>query len=300
MHITKFKIESYRGIKECEIVLNTNNPRLFPLIGLNESGKTTILEAISSLRIIPKNNAPDNESGYRTHDEHRHVSKIAGESNKDKSTIRIFYRVTPSEFKEFYTHPNKPEYDPEEENKDKLETRKATLEDIDNTADHNLIFERILHYGEHRTSEQEIHLYDAGENNPIDTKKKESKIPPTPFKMDRDITDAHDRHWDSSIFYFSQFNFKFPKQIVAGFGHMPNEPFLRYLFEYEAPSDKGYGGYLLDILSEIQPEIFEIKATIHTNYNDSISKIKVTPSFSSEKSISEKFKHYKTLKKMLN
>lgn len=50
MKITKFKIQNYKGIKETEIVLNGNPGSIYTLVGINESGKTTILEALNRLR----------------------------------------------------------------------------------------------------------------------------------------------------------------------------------------------------------------------------------------------------------
>ena len=45
MRYTKFKIKNFKGIKEVEVDLSNN--RIITLVGLNESGKTTILEAIN-------------------------------------------------------------------------------------------------------------------------------------------------------------------------------------------------------------------------------------------------------------
>lgn len=48
MQIAKFKIKNYKGIVDTEIALSDGTPgNIEMLIGLNESGKTTILEAIS-------------------------------------------------------------------------------------------------------------------------------------------------------------------------------------------------------------------------------------------------------------
>jgi AAA15 family ATPase/GTPase len=50
MRYKLFKIKNYKGIKETEIDLEGRiNPGIFTLVGLNESGKTTILEAIKFL-----------------------------------------------------------------------------------------------------------------------------------------------------------------------------------------------------------------------------------------------------------
>lgn len=45
MDLKKIKIKNYKGIKEADIDLSDGN--IFPIVGINESGKTTILEAIN-------------------------------------------------------------------------------------------------------------------------------------------------------------------------------------------------------------------------------------------------------------
>jgi len=63
MKYTSFRIKNFKGINELELVLNKiPSTNVFTLVGLNESGKTTILEAIDSFKnpvktpnsIIPK------------------------------------------------------------------------------------------------------------------------------------------------------------------------------------------------------------------------------------------------------
>lgn len=66
MRYTKFKIENYKGIKFLELDLTLKpDHKIYTLVGLNESGKTTILEAINDFEfevsadqrhlLIPKN-----------------------------------------------------------------------------------------------------------------------------------------------------------------------------------------------------------------------------------------------------
>lgn len=55
MKYIKFKIVDYKGIGKVEIDLNPPGSNIFTLIGLNESGKTTILEAIANFGV---NDAP--------------------------------------------------------------------------------------------------------------------------------------------------------------------------------------------------------------------------------------------------
>lgn len=47
MKFTKFEIKNYKGIKDVTLNLYPEGSNVFTLIGLNESGKTSILEAIS-------------------------------------------------------------------------------------------------------------------------------------------------------------------------------------------------------------------------------------------------------------
>lgn len=68
MKYTKFTIENYKGIKNLELDLAIQpDHKIYTLIGLNESGKTTILEAINDFefevpaaekhKLIPKSSA---------------------------------------------------------------------------------------------------------------------------------------------------------------------------------------------------------------------------------------------------
>ncbi|MCY3852923.1 MAG: AAA family ATPase, partial [Gammaproteobacteria bacterium] len=50
MKFTAFRIKNYKGINDLTITLNGNKGSIYTLVGLNESGKTTILEAINSFR----------------------------------------------------------------------------------------------------------------------------------------------------------------------------------------------------------------------------------------------------------
>ena len=50
MKIIKFNIKNYKGINEATIKLNGNKGTIYTLVGLNESGKTTILEAINTFK----------------------------------------------------------------------------------------------------------------------------------------------------------------------------------------------------------------------------------------------------------
>jgi predicted ATPase len=62
MRIHSFTIENFRGIKHATIELTPSGAGVFTLIGLNESGKTTILEAISTFQV----RGGDEKSLYQT------------------------------------------------------------------------------------------------------------------------------------------------------------------------------------------------------------------------------------------
>lgn len=48
MKYTRFSVQNFKGIKSAELRLE--GPRIVSIVGLNESGKTTLLEAIHSFR----------------------------------------------------------------------------------------------------------------------------------------------------------------------------------------------------------------------------------------------------------
>ena len=51
MRFKSFEIRNFRGIEHAKLDLIPSGAGIFTLIGLNESGKTTILEAISTFHI---------------------------------------------------------------------------------------------------------------------------------------------------------------------------------------------------------------------------------------------------------
>ena len=51
MRIVSFEIHNFRGIKLAKVDLAPAGAGIFTLIGLNESGKTTVLEAISTFQV---------------------------------------------------------------------------------------------------------------------------------------------------------------------------------------------------------------------------------------------------------
>jgi len=46
MRYIKYEIKNFKGIKNATIDMSRINSKIYTLVGLNESGKTTILQAI--------------------------------------------------------------------------------------------------------------------------------------------------------------------------------------------------------------------------------------------------------------
>lgn len=87
MEFTYFKIENFRGIQKLDLPL-TSSPksRIFPLVGLNESGKTTILESINHFSYKTETLDPLQLSGYSIKDLHS-IIPISMRSNFNKEVL---------------------------------------------------------------------------------------------------------------------------------------------------------------------------------------------------------------------
>lgn len=71
MKFTYFKFENFKGIESQKLDLNLNsNGKIFTLVGLNESGKTTILEAINYFAYKPETLNALELSNYEVNDIH--------------------------------------------------------------------------------------------------------------------------------------------------------------------------------------------------------------------------------------
>ncbi len=92
MKYVKFKIENFRGIKSLEIDL-PESPKIITLVGLNESGKTTILEALNYFTYNPESLEPLEIKGYGIKDPNTLIP-ISKKSNfngsiKISATVRL-------------------------------------------------------------------------------------------------------------------------------------------------------------------------------------------------------------------
>lgn len=98
MRYTKFIIKNFKGISDLTIDLSKQpNSHIYTFIGLNESGKTTILEAINTIN-----------AGYDTDTAHRLIPKHLKANFTDKVSVKAIVEVDEddnsrieSKFKEF-------------------------------------------------------------------------------------------------------------------------------------------------------------------------------------------------------
>jgi len=103
MKYTKFTIENYKGIKNLELDLSIQpDHKIYTLIGLNESGKTTILEAINDFEVeVPDSDKhkliPKSSAGGFTGDVI--IKATLALSDTDKNKITTFVQ-TKGKFKE--------------------------------------------------------------------------------------------------------------------------------------------------------------------------------------------------------
>ncbi len=91
MRYKQFEIKNFKGIKEITFPLDkTEEGKIFTLVGLNESGKTTILEAISLL----------NED-IEDSDKHKLIPKSESSSFSDEISIKATLELEDSDKKKF-------------------------------------------------------------------------------------------------------------------------------------------------------------------------------------------------------
>ena len=92
MRYTSFKVKNYKGIKECKIDFKKPpSGSIYTLVGLNESGKTTILEAMNSFVYGSEDLKHINILGYHS-PEPNELVPIAQKDNFEE-TIEIRYDV---------------------------------------------------------------------------------------------------------------------------------------------------------------------------------------------------------------
>ena len=83
MRYTKFIIKNFKGINDLTIDLSKQpESRIYTFIGLNESGKTTILEAINTI-----------QAGYNRNEPHRFIPKHLKANFSDKVSVQAIVEV---------------------------------------------------------------------------------------------------------------------------------------------------------------------------------------------------------------
>jgi hypothetical protein len=105
MRHTYFEIHNFKGIKKARLDLSTQpRGKIFTLVGLNESGKTTVLEAINSLGYKSESLDPLDLPGYAVADAHDLIP-IAERSNfNDLISIEAGFDLDPDDEKVIAEH----------------------------------------------------------------------------------------------------------------------------------------------------------------------------------------------------
>ncbi len=70
MLYSEFHIKNFKGIKDLQFNFGGSTSRVHTLVGLNESGKTTVLEAIDAFSMSEEDLGADEVSGRASRDEH--------------------------------------------------------------------------------------------------------------------------------------------------------------------------------------------------------------------------------------
>ena len=91
MDYTKFKIENFKGIRSLEFNVKGELSRIFTLVGLNESGKTTLLEAMAYWYETLTNNKGENVL-YKT--DISDVHNLIPRGRQHNFTDKIFIEAT--------------------------------------------------------------------------------------------------------------------------------------------------------------------------------------------------------------
>lgn len=98
MNFTKFTIKNYKGIRDITLNMIPQGGNIFTLVGLNESGKTSILEAISQFNPAMQDDGEEIRQLYSTSvediDPTRLIPKHLRSNFSDEITIEAILRLT--------------------------------------------------------------------------------------------------------------------------------------------------------------------------------------------------------------
>lgn len=100
MRYTHFEIKNFKGIRSLRLDLNTTpRGKIHTLVGLNESGKTTILEAIDYF--IPSDEAldPKNLGGRIRQDQHDLIPVASRANFNGETTISAGFELDDSDIR---------------------------------------------------------------------------------------------------------------------------------------------------------------------------------------------------------
>ena len=98
MQYQRFRIKNFKGIDDLTFTFDTKpNTQIITLIGLNESGKTTILEAINSFKFKPESLAALQITGYEIDDIHDLIPISKRTNFSDTVTVYAELKLSPKD-----------------------------------------------------------------------------------------------------------------------------------------------------------------------------------------------------------
>ncbi|WP_386679713.1 ATP-dependent endonuclease [Loktanella sp. R86503] len=104
MQIKSFRIKNYKGIVDTTITLSSGKGSVYTLVGLNESGKTTILEAINSFRPDLDGVHAIAQEGLDTTDKQKLVPKKYKANFNDTVEVGATVELSDDDKKEIVAH----------------------------------------------------------------------------------------------------------------------------------------------------------------------------------------------------
>lgn len=192
MKFTYFRFKNFKGIKD-EIIDLSKNPEsnIFTLVGLNESGKTTILEAINFFKYKPENLDALNLKEYEINDIHNLIPINKRDNFNDKIHIEAGI-----------------ELDEDDILKIKKEFLKANI--VVTKFEKKITYSQVYHFENSKhiiSKDQFLWTYD------IKGKKKNARVEKLLQNNDALIANEYIKKYLPSILYFPNFLFEFPERI---------------------------------------------------------------------------------------